>query len=187
MNILEKYPILQLVCLRFFILVYQLHRLLWIFVFTIIGRIVFVYHVENDKSKNITLNYYLGYNMNKYKNGCYYLKICDINGTNSIAFVGNLDNIKLDIFGLCKNENPPKRKTIILYNHEKIISFDLEILDNYFTNSKQCKNDIKPIKNLGKILKIFGITCTHIVVIQLYPFKKEQIEPDKIDIEYLYF
>lgn len=186
MNVLEKYPFLQLFCIKFFLSMHYLYQLCWTVVFRIIGNLILIYHIYDGKLRNITFNYYFGYNMDKYKTGCYYLKICDINGVNHIAFFGNLDDIKPNDFIICGYEDPPKRKNIILYNGEKIITFNLDILDNYFVNIKNCQSKIKPIKNLGKIFDFFGIKCTNIVLINLYPFKMEKVKPDDIDIDYLY-
>ncbi len=69
-------------------------------------------------------------------------------------------------------------------NNGTPVSVDLQILDNYKINMIHFEDD--SVTNLAEITKILGLQCTHITIIEMYPFKKITMEIDNVDINYLY-
>lgn len=169
--------------LKVYLKVYQWYTFIWHKIFTWIGKVMLIYHIDGDKMKNITWNYYLKYGMEKFKNGMFYAKIYDIRGLNHIAFNGDISHvhrIKADSL-----ENPPKRKNVILLDNDIPIDIDLDVLDKYRTNMLHFED--QGIANLGKILTLIGLKCTHVIIIQMFPFNKKTMKIDEVDIDHLYY
>lgn len=168
------------------IILYYLN-ILWEYIFTKIGNICLIYAIIDENNmiykKNITFNYYTGYNLDKYKNGTFYVKIFNKYGITNVAFNGNITEIK-EIKIVDPHINRPKRKNIILQENNKPININLEILDNYRQNMITCA---VPVTNLGKILKILDIDCTNITVVQSMPFLRQTISVDVVDIDFIYY
>lgn len=177
---------------------YQYYIRVWEYLFTKIKQITFVYYIEGNTKKNITPNYYTGYQINKYKKGKFYTKIYDISGTKHAAFTGNLGQInKLVEHGNSDSSSTsyyrdnidveknvaPKRKQIFLTKNSEPINVDLVILDNYKLVVSKINN---PVTNLGEILKLMGIDCTHVVILEMFPFKKTIMAVADVDINELY-
>jgi len=156
----------------------------WKFLFRWLDNIVFIYHLNENKVKNITWNYYLGYGLDKYKYGTYYAKIFKTSGTNHVAFDGHLDHIENIKIVVTSEIKPPKRKHVILLDNGLPISVDLAVLDNYKINMKHYEN--YSVKNLGKILKLLGLDCSHVTIIQHVPFSKKTIDVHETDIDIIY-
>ena len=170
--------------LSIYLNIYRYYDLLWKFIFSYIGNIFLIYYINDDDIKNITMNYYFGWNLKKFKSGTYYLKIFDANGTNHIAFIGNIELIhKIKITE--SFENPPKRKRVILLNENNPININLEVLDNYKTNTKHLQSS--SISNLKEITKILGLKCSHVTIIETRPFNKITMDVESVDINYLYY
>lgn len=151
--------------------------------FTWISKIILIYYIKENGNQNITWNYYLNYNLDKYIKGTYYIKIYDIRGINHIAYNGNLNNInKMNTAQII--ENLPRRKNILLLNNGIPNSADLQLLDNYRTNMIYFQESC--ITNLGTILSLMGLKCDQVAIIQSYPFNKIVMKTDEIDIDYLY-
>ena len=77
----------------------------------------------------------------------------------------------------------PKRKHIILSNNDETINIDVAFLDKYKLLSKHFTN---PITNLGHIMRIIGINCTHVNIIKHMPFSKKVIEINDLDLDNIY-
>jgi hypothetical protein len=180
--IVYKYRMLENFFIKIFLLVHQYYNLIWKNIFLWIGNIILIYHVNDGKMKNITFNYYLKYNLDKFRTGTFYAKKYDTKGMNHIAFNGNVDHINKIGPGL--NDELPKRKKIILLNNGKPVGVDLQILDNYKINMKHFGES--SISNLELITKMLGLKCTHVTIIEMFPFNKITMEIRNIDIEYLY-
>ena len=153
------------------------------YVLTRLGSIVFIYYLTCELPKNITLNYYHGHDLEKYHEGQFYLKVIDSGGTRHVAFDGTIDEVRNFLEKKLEPMNHPKRKNIILLDHDSVVAVDLALLDNYQLNTKYFN---KPITNLTHILNILNINCTHMVTIQNFPFKKTVTEINGLDISDLY-
>jgi hypothetical protein len=152
--------------------------------FRLFSSIVFVYHYSDDKIRNITWNYYLGYGLDKFKNGTFYAKVFKKSGTKHIAFDGHIDQIsKIEIVDESEI-NIPKRKHIILSHNGEPLDVDLTILDNYRMNMEHFEGI--SVKNLGKILKLLGLKCSHVTILQHRPFYKKTIDVREVDIDVIY-
>ncbi|XWV25255.1 hypothetical protein QJ856_gp0517 [Tupanvirus deep ocean] len=184
MNLLiYKYKMFHSLLITAYLILHQYYSIIWKILFSWIGNFIFIYHVNNKKVKNITLNYYLGYKLHKFQTGKYYAKIYNCDGTNHVAFDGHINQIhKMKIHKSI--DNPPKRKKILLLNNEKPLNIDLEILDNYKINMKHSGDS--SITNLAEILEIFGLQCTHVTIIEFSPFRKITKEITEVDVNELY-
>ena len=170
--------------LNIFLLCYYYYNLIWEYIFGWLGEFMFIFYVSDDHNnlKNITWNYYLGFNLDEYTSGTYYLKIYNSTGTNHIAFNGNLADIhKKNMYQY--PEKLPKRKNIILLDGDISVNIDLKILDNYKISTLPYDNSIT---NLGQILKLLDINCTHITIIQMRPFLKVVMDVEDVNINDLY-
>jgi hypothetical protein len=164
-----------------FLKFYYYYNVVWEYIFSWLGELMFIFYIDHDDNiKNITWNYYLNCNMSSFDHGVYYLKIYNTDGTNHLAFSGNISDIE-------KKNNliitKPKRKHIILLNNSEPINVDLKILDNYKLSSEPFPN---PIKNMDKVLKLLGIKCSQIVIININPFFKTILNIEDITIDELY-
>lgn len=160
---------------------YQYYIRAWEFLFAKIKQITLVYYIDGNTKKNITPNYYTGYQINKYNNGKFYTKIYDISGTKHAAFTGNLGQIRK--LNQVETKEAPQRKQIFLTKNSEPVNVDLVILDNYKLAISKINN---PVTNLGEILKLMGIDCTHVVIIEMSPFKKTIMAIADVDINELY-
>ena len=166
--------------------IYIWYDYIWKLIFTYINKIILIYHIGNDNIiSNITLNYYFGYGLNKYKNGPYYLKLYNKYDTVYLACNGTITDItrNISVVSSHKQNNKPKRKKIILMNNDMTINVDLKILDNYFSQITHYENLITDLKI---ICDTMGIKCTHINVINLNPFSKTLLDINQTDIRELY-
>lgn len=164
-----------------YLIFHQFYHYLWYLLFNYLESIVFIYYLNDNKVKNITLNYYLKYNLDEFDKGTYYTKIYNKHGTHHIAFDGkitHINKIKLE-----PNEYHPKRKQLFLSDNGNPINIDLDILDNYKINMKQFNNCVK---NLGLILIMMGIKCSHVTIIQMIPFNRITLPVNEVEIEHLY-
>lgn len=168
-----------------FLRFYYYYNLIWDLVFSWLGQIMFLFYIDcqdnelSTRCRNITWNYYLNYNMDKFKKGTYYAKILNVNGINQLAFNGNIMEINNRILP----QNKPKRKNIILQNNSIPINIDLKVLDNYKMSISGFNN---PITNMGQILDLLGIPCTEVSIIRMHPFSKITLPINDVDIDYLY-
>lgn len=164
--------------------VYYYYTLMRKIILNYVGNIIFVYHINEHQRNNITLNYYMGYNLRKYGFGAYYVKMIGPSDTHHIAINGDLEHIdtikNMDVAG-----NFPKRKKIILSNNEIPLSINMEILDKY----KMVVDNVGEIgvKNLGLILFYLGIKCTDVTIIEMFPFTKKTFNVNEIEIDHLYY
>lgn len=172
---------IQSILLQIYFKCYQYYLFLWNYLFTWVDQIIFIYYINENNKKNITLNYYLNYGLDKYQNGIYYANIYNINGSNHITHNGNISGINI-LKITDQMINPPKRKNILLLNNDVPVNVDLGILDNYKMNI----NENHSLTNLGKILQLIGIKCTHILIIQHIPFNKKIVHVDEVDINHIY-
>lgn len=170
--------------LYIFIKFYQIYNIIWNLIFSFLGKIMMIYHLEKDELNNITLHYYFDMIPKKFETGIYYIKFIDSNGTNHIAYQGNINQIK-DISLHDPSENPPKRKNIALVNHDQFSYSDLHLLDNYKMNIP--KSPFVPVTNLSKIMIFLGIKCSHIKIIEIIPFSNKIVKIDDLDINSLYY
>lgn len=174
----------QTIFLNAYLKIYFYFDFFWKLLFAWLGKIVLIYHVNNNNIKNITWKYYFGYGLEKHKIGIFYIRIYDIGGMNHIAYYGDITNLqRLELSKF--DETPPKRKNIILLNNGIPINIDLDILDNYKKNMKYFNDS--SITNLGKILSLMGLNCSHVIIIQTIPFNKIIESVHNIDINYLYY
>lgn len=170
------------ILVNIYLQLYYYYSALWKYIFDFIGKIIFIYHVNENRIKNITWNYYSGYGMNNFKSGTFYAKIYNADGTHHIAYNGEVSKIN-NLVPISNPESSPRRKNVILLNDDKPINVDLAILDNYKINMLHFDNSLT---NLGMILKLIGLNCTHVTIIQTIPFNKKTIEIDQVDIHHLY-
>lgn len=164
-----------------YLIFYDIYLYLWYILFKVLGSIIFIYHINEDEIRNITWNYYLKYGLDRFRKGTFYTKIYSQYGIHHVAFDGELAHIgKIKIGPI---ENRPKRKNVILLDNGNPINIDLGILDNYKINMKHFD---KSVKNLGLILKLIGLKCSHVTIIQLIPYNKTTMEIHNVDIDHLY-
>lgn len=157
-----------------FLKIFNLYSYFYYLFMSYVSPLYIIFDINNNK--NITLKYYL--NLYKKDNGSYFIKKYDITGVNYYAFTGNLNEITYSLENIRIN-----RKNIILYNKNEPIQINLELLDNYYKNSKNFKN---PIIKLDVILYLLNIKCTHISFIQYNPFIKEIHQVNELFINNLY-
>src|SRR5690606_22585628 len=139
----------------------------------------------------ITLNYYLNYNLSKFQNGTYYIKIYSVDELNHFTFSGNLEYLNEYLLEQTKDDNDGddgnynlsntsntsnslKRKKILLLKNVTPLNINLQIIDNYHLNIKKLKRP--SVTNLSQLVKIFGLDCTHVTIMEMSPFsiiKKE--------------
>ncbi|XWV26514.1 hypothetical protein QJ857_gp0553 [Tupanvirus soda lake] len=168
-----------------YLIMYQYYSMIWKILFSWIGNFVFIYHVNNKKVRNITLNYYLGYKLHKFQTGKYYAKIYNSDGTNHIAFDGHINQIhKIKTHKHKSIDNPPKRKKILLLNNDQPLNINLEILDNYKINMEHFGDS--SITNLAEILDIFGLQCTDVTIMEFSPFRRIKKKITEVDVNELY-
>ena len=173
---------LQQLIINIWLTIYYYYSLFWRIFFSYIGSFIFIYHIKEKKMRNITFNYYFKYGLDKFKNGTFYAKIYNAEGTSHIAFNGEIDHIhKINIQ---PDITRPKRKKIILLNNENPLNVDLQILDSYKINMKHLGDSC--ITNLAEITKMLNLECTHVTIIEMFPFKKITMEIDNVDINYMY-
>ena len=137
---------------------------------------------KNGNLSNVTFNYYTGFNITKYSEGSFFTKIFDINGIHYAGYNGHINMV--DLLELSRTTH--QRKRILLSNNQtnktnktnqinqtnKTISFPLEKLDNYYSNSLLLENN--SIIDLEQILRFFDIDCTHITIIEIIPFSRTE-------------
>ncbi|AYV85738.1 MAG: hypothetical protein Satyrvirus35_4 [Satyrvirus sp.] len=164
--------------------IYQLYCTIWKLIFKKFSRVILVYYFDGNNLKNITMNYYFGIGLSKFRTGVFYLKIFDENGVNHIAFEEKITNIK-NIVLYDPLKNPPRRKNITFLNDETSLEVDLCALDNYKMNIE--KLIVEPICDLKKILKFLGHDCTHVKIIEMRPFSKTLVDINEIHINQLYY
>lgn len=172
----------QLFLLQLYMRFHGYYQYFWELLFYYVGRILFVYYIEKDKIKNITINYYTGFGMQKYTKGTYYIRFFDKSGTNHVAYDGCHSHIsKFEPTNFL--ENLPKRKSVVLLDNDKPVIVNLEVLDKYRSNMINFETSVK---NLGKILELLGIQCTHVAVIEMMPYTRNVHHVNDIDIDYIY-
>ena len=170
------------ICIKIYLRIYQYYILLQKLFFLLIGNIIIIHQIDNNVINNVTLKYYLGYKLNKSDSSLYHAKIYNIDGTSQIAFKGDINQVrKIKKATLL---NIPKRKNVILLNENIPIDIDLDIFDNYKINVEQLKES--SITNLSEITQILGIKCTHVSIIEKFPFKKVTTMIKDMDINDLY-
>lgn len=159
------------------------YNYLWTTILAYFGPIAIIYHLDGFSMKNITLNYYLNYNLNKYSEGSYYVIIYNSNESSQIAFkgvIGDIDRIIRKSITDCSY----RRKNIMLLNNGMPLNTNLEILDKYKRNTQYFGES--SITNLSTITKLMKLTCTHISIFELRPFKKTILDIAQVDINDIY-
>lgn len=182
---------MQSTVINCFFMLHNFYSFLWKKFFSQITKLLIIYFCEDKSLKNITLNYYTGFNLSKYSTGTYFIKYFDVNGTNYTAFNGTLNDIlKISQFNnpltnlLANPKNIPQRKKILLKCGENPIQFNLQILDNYKLNMTLFgKNSIG---NLSKIMTFLGIKCTGATIINIFPPSKKDLKIENTNISDLY-
>ena len=159
---------------------YQIYCFVWKLLFSYIGSLPLIYFVNNNKIVNITPYYYIGYGLRKYNNGKYFCRILNKNQSNYITHNGSLTDLKMDIPDQPTNL---KRKNITLLDNGNVVSFDLNILDNYVHNMQKLNNTIE---SPDTVFKCLGIQCTHVQILTIVPFKKTVLPISEITITDLY-
>lgn len=153
------------------------------------GSLMTIYYIKNDRLTNITLQYYLNYNLYNYLEGEYYVKKYSMEKTDHFVYKGTL--LDLEKIKLSNEELNFKRKKFILYDNDKIIKDDLNIIDNYYKNLNYLSsnhislyiNDYVKLKNTFIYL---GIRCTHIEFINFLPFSKYTLPVNDMSLKELY-
>lgn len=166
--------------IKWYLLLCQYYMDLWHWFFSKINKLMIIY--ETDTRKNITLNYYLNYNLVKYQNSTFFVTVYNQHNTNYFTFTGDITDI--DEISDQVVDTIPSRKNIILMNKDQPINFDLQILDNYHSNTKNLKS--KSITNLKKITELMDLQCTHVKFIEKKPFKINVSDVNDLEINHLY-
>jgi hypothetical protein len=169
--------------LYIYLKIYQFYCFLWKHIFKKIGTFTILYFIDQDNIKNITINYYLGFSLDKFKNGSFYAKIYNENDFNHIVYKGDILQLEK-----IKTINTPyksfKRKKFLLTHNDSPMHIDLNILDNYKKNMDYFDSSET---NLGKILFIMGYKCNKIIIIQTNPIVKTIKNVDEVEIDNLYY
>lgn len=177
----DNYGIYHILDLYFFL--YGIYIFIWKLLFKLTGPIYFIYTIESDnRIKNITLNYYSRIRLSKYNQGKYFCKILDEEQTKYITYHGELN----DIFRIhIPNSHivTIKRKNVTIFNNQKPVSADLNILDNYYKNILHLKSNPP---DLTLLLKCFGINGTHIQIINFAPFSIKLYNIQDLNLQDLY-
>lgn len=182
---LTKFSTIRKIMINIVIMLLHYWNILWEYIFDKIGNIYLVYYITDKNTshkKNISFNFYTGYNLNQYKNGTYYVKNINKYGTNHIIFKGDVAEIN-KIKNIELNIDTPRRKNIILQKDNEPININLEILDNYKQNMII---SINPVVNLGEILRILDIPCATITIIKHFPFSRQTIDVSNVNINDIY-
>lgn len=110
-----------------------------------------VYIVKDTETmKDCTLAYYL----NSKRTGTYLVKIMTESSTKHTLHKGSLNTIQLlDL----KASSYPKRRNIIMYDGEKVIDRDLNILDDFYSNTGDM--------SLSLACKLLQIPCDRVKII----------------------
>lgn len=169
--------------IQLYLAFYRGYDWIWSTIFSTINRVMFIYYLDDNHIKNITMHYYFNYGLDKYKTGTYYTKILNKYGSNHITYTGELSELSKIEPVYTEETPPPRRKQVLLIKEDKPVEVDLAIIDNYKINTENIDNSIT---NMRKILDLIGIDCTHINIIQLFPFSSKTIEPEKVEIHDLY-
>lgn len=175
--------------IKYYLALHKKYEYIKKLIFKIIKNIIIVYYVTNTPSmkttkKNITLNYYSGLFLDKYKTGRYYVKKYHESGHDIFGFSGELAEIKQHKSTNVTDYETTKRKQLLITNSKETINQDLIVFDNYYCNIKQFKN---PITEVNTILNLMNIKCDEITVIEKRPFKKKIYDIDEITIQDLYY
>lgn len=170
--------------IQVYLCIYYYYRLIRKLMLNYLGKIIFVYHINDHQLNNITLNYYMGYNLRKYNFGSFYVKMIGPSDTHHIVINGDLEHIN-SIKNIDVANNSPKRKKIILSNNNVPLNINMEVLDKYKVVSDYV-GDIG-IKNLGLILYYMGIKCTDVTIMEMFPFTKKTFNVNEIEIDHLYY
>lgn len=157
--------------------------------FRLFGKIILIYFLNKSTQNinNITLNYITGWGLGKYKQGDYFCKIYDIDGSSSIGFSGGVRNVAMLRHKGAGSDGVPRpyRKNVTFFNGENMINVDLNAMDAYMKNTSSYPN---PIIDLQKILRFMNasVTATHVCITKIMPYKKEMLPIDDMTIYNLY-
>lgn len=183
------YELFRSYCINFTLFIFNIYINFLKNILYYTGSLMTIYYIKNNKLTNITLPYYLNYNLYKYLEGEYYIKIYSMEKTDHFVYKGTLLDLKK--INLTNEELNFKRKKFILYDKDKIIKDDLNIIDNYYknlnylslTHQSMCTDDYTKLKNIFLYL---GIKCTHIEFINFLPFSKYTLPIDDMSVQALY-
>lgn len=168
--------------LHTYLYMYQLYNSIWGALFNKFGQILILYYFDGERLENITWNYYLGKNIDKYKNGIYFCQVYNEYGANYFSFRGKLSN--LENIKKINEIKYPKRKNILLLNHDKPVEIDLHIFDNYKANISKISE--LSVTDLAQVAKFFGIECTHVKFIEIVPFRQKVVPISELNIDDIY-
>lgn len=175
--------------IKFYLFISRKVQSIYHFFLRIFGPIYLVYYLDDSIIKNITLHYYIGHGLDQYSNGKYFCKVLTTSGTDHIWHEGEVHEIPM-IVSTC--DNSPEitniyRKNIILYNHDKPVEIDLNLLDKYY-----CRNHTDQFvspqvsANFKLIITCLGFECTHVHFIEFRPFRKKILPVDEVEIHDIY-
>uniref|UniRef100_A0A6G6AAZ1 Uncharacterized protein n=1 Tax=Borely moumouvirus TaxID=2712067 RepID=A0A6G6AAZ1_9VIRU len=170
------------ILIQLLLVLYSFYQYLLKIFFNIFKKISLLYFIKNGQIYNITLNYYLGFRLDKYSEGIFYIKEYNFNYVNRIAYTGKLSEIK--DFKIINHNSIPRRKNIILMNNDLPCNLDLCILDNYKIHSDYYH--VNCVKNLSMVLELLGIRSSHVNIMTLIPFTNKQISTHDLTIDDLY-
>ena len=180
-------PYLTRLLIKYYLWSYQKYCRLRTIFFKLIKSIIFVYYYNGTTHKNITLGYYLGLNLKKYKSGTYYVKKYHLAGCDRFAFNGEIQDIRTHRPSTITDYKYQRKQFTLsntTTNPSTIINKDLQILDNYYYNTSQF-ND--PVLKLNSIFHLMSIKCDQIIMISTRPFTKKIFDVKNMSIGDLYY
>lgn len=171
---------LKQLLIKLYLYYYLVKQFIYQFIIRTFGPIKIIYYITENRTKNITLNYYSGL-LEGFQTGNYIIKCYDSHHVKYHGFTGQLkqlSGVKLD------EELYDRNKKITLLKNDTPINIDMTIIDNYVNNIK--KNQLYHNIPTKSIFDAIGINCTHVKIISMRPIQQIHKHIDEIDIMEMY-
>ena len=144
----------------------------------VMTRVMIVHIIGDSQISNVTVQYYLG--IDSFDVSTYLVKSIDENSTHISLWKGYLSNVGKIRF----REGDVKRKTVMMVKNKEPISFDMNVLDDFYLQTKDL--DYR-ITNMSTVCRLLGIDCDTIKITRLSPFWIKAYDPKELDINELYY
>lgn len=144
----------------------------------VMTRVMIVHIIGDSQISNVTVQYYLG--IDSFDVSTYLVKSIDENSTHISLWKGYLPSVGKIRF----REGEVKRKTVMMVKNKEPISFDMNVLDDFYLQTKDL--DYR-ITNMSMVCRLLGIDCDTIKITRLSPFWIKAYDPKELDINELYY
>jgi len=159
------------------------------------GNFHTIYFYDGIETTNITVNYHTNILLEPYQKGIYYIQSSNENYDDDYIFDGTIDDVTRylssygnPIFLNVSYQNPisNNRKNVILFDGDQILNVNFHAIDRYKNYMVHDSNFTK-VTDIQTILQILlHISCTHILIIQTFPFKKVTYDIKDVTIDMIY-